>query len=58
MSDASTIPSAVVVGAGPAGIAAAAMLLQQGARVTLIDEMPAVGGQYYKQRSAATASPR
>ncbi len=53
MSAAATTPAVVVVGAGPAGIAAATMLLQQGARVTLIDEMPAIGGQYYKQRSAA-----
>lgn len=53
MSDGATTPAVVVVGAGPAGIAAATMLLQQGARVTLIDEMPAVGGQYYKQRAAA-----
>ncbi|MEI2616671.1 MAG: NAD(P)/FAD-dependent oxidoreductase [Thermomicrobiales bacterium] len=53
MSDGASTPAIVVVGAGPAGIAAATMLLEQGARVTLIDEMPAVGGQYYKQRSAA-----
>ncbi len=53
MSDGATTPAVVVVGAGPAGIAAATMLLQQGARVTLIDEMPAIGGQYYKQRAAA-----
>ncbi|MCO5175817.1 MAG: NAD(P)/FAD-dependent oxidoreductase [Thermomicrobiales bacterium] len=53
MTDKSNAPEVVVVGAGPAGIAAATMLLSQGARVTLIDEMPEVGGQYYKQRLAA-----
>ena len=45
--------SVAVVGAGPAGIAAATELLNHGARVTLIDESPDLGGQYYRQFSAA-----
>ncbi len=38
-----------VIGAGPAGIAAAVSAAEAGARVTLIDENPRPGGQYYKQ---------
>ncbi|MBI5167038.1 MAG: FAD-dependent oxidoreductase, partial [candidate division NC10 bacterium] len=38
-----------VVGAGPAGLAAAAAAAKAGARVTLNDEYPQVGGQYFKQ---------
>lgn len=38
-----------VVGAGPAGIAAAVEAAGTGARVVLIDEGPAVGGQIYRQ---------
>jgi len=39
----------VVVGAGPAGISAAMEASAAGARVLLIDEGPAVGGQIYRQ---------
>ncbi len=39
---------AVVIGAGPAGLAAATMLAGQGADVVLIDEQPAPGGQIYR----------
>lgn len=38
-----------VIGAGPAGIAAAVSAAEAGARVILIDENPRPGGQYYKQ---------
>src|SRR5689334_1528456 len=38
-----------VVGAGPAGLAAAIAAAESGARVTLIDEYPKPGGQYYRQ---------
>ncbi|MBI4672942.1 MAG: FAD-dependent oxidoreductase [Chloroflexi bacterium] len=38
-----------VIGAGPAGIAAAVTTAEAGAHVTLIDENPRPGGQYYKQ---------
>jgi NADPH-dependent 2,4-dienoyl-CoA reductase/sulfur reductase-like enzyme len=42
----------VVVGAGPAGTRAAETLLDQGIRLTLIDEAPASGGQIYRQPPA------
>ncbi|MFC7886058.1 NAD(P)/FAD-dependent oxidoreductase [Streptomyces sp. NPDC057376] len=38
----------VVVGAGPAGLAAAATALTGGLRVTLVDSGGAVGGQYWR----------
>jgi glycine/D-amino acid oxidase-like deaminating enzyme len=37
-----------VIGAGPAGLAAAAVAAEGGAVVTLIDERPEPGGQYFK----------
>ena len=44
-----TTQEVVVVGAGPAGITAAVEASRAGARVLLIDEGPAVGGQIYRQ---------
>jgi NADPH-dependent 2,4-dienoyl-CoA reductase/sulfur reductase-like enzyme len=41
-----------IVGAGPAGLSAALAGAQCGARVTLVDEYPQPGGQFYKQLSA------
>ena len=38
-----------VVGAGPAGLSAALAAIGAGARVTLLDEYPEPGGQFYKQ---------
>ncbi|MFT2017671.1 FAD-dependent oxidoreductase [Streptomyces sp. 796.1] len=38
----------VVVGAGPAGLHAALAAARAGARVTLVDSAPRVGGQYYR----------
>lgn len=38
-----------IVGAGPAGMAAAIEAVRAGARVTLIDEAPRAGGQIYRQ---------
>lgn len=38
-----------VIGAGPAGVAAAVAAAEAGAQVLLIDENPRPGGQYYKQ---------
>ena len=42
-------PDVLVVGAGAGGLAAAIAARAAGARVTVLDEMPALGGQYYKQ---------
>lgn len=42
---AATAPSAVVVGGGIAGIAAATVLAERGARVTLIEKEPELGGR-------------
>lgn len=44
-----------VVGAGPAGVAAAVTAAQAGTRVLLIDEQGRAGGQYFKQPAAALA---
>ena len=46
----------VVVGAGPAGIAAAAMAARGGAYVGVIDDNPAPGGQIWRGRQAAPAT--
>ncbi|GJD49613.1 D-amino acid dehydrogenase [Methylobacterium crusticola] len=48
----------LVVGAGPAGLAAAAAAAEAGARVLVIDERPGPGGQYYKQPRTAAARAR
>jgi D-hydroxyproline dehydrogenase subunit alpha len=50
------IAELVVVGAGPAGIAAAITASQAGVDVTLIDSTPWPGGQYFKQPPAAFQS--
>jgi len=39
----------LVIGAGPGGLAAAEAAAGAGARVTVLDERPEPGGQYYKQ---------
>ena len=39
----------LIVGAGPAGLEAARAAANAGARVLLLDERPAPGGQFYKQ---------
>ncbi|MFB4317087.1 NAD(P)/FAD-dependent oxidoreductase [Actinomadura sp. 21ATH] len=48
----------VIVGAGPAGLAAAAAALRAGARVTLLDAAEAPGGQYHRMPPAAFAAER
>jgi octopine oxidase subunit A len=49
---------AIVIGAGPAGLAAASLLAEQQARVVLLDEQPAPGGQIYRgiERAAEHAA--
>ncbi|MDB5362060.1 MAG: FAD-binding protein [Rhodospirillales bacterium] len=42
-------PAIVIIGAGPAGVRAAATLAKAGRRVVLIDENMRVGGQIYRQ---------
>ncbi|MGI9416470.1 MAG: FAD-dependent oxidoreductase, partial [Geminicoccaceae bacterium] len=44
---------AAIIGAGPAGLAAADVLGKAGCRVTLLDEQPAPGGQIYRGIGAA-----
>ncbi|MCW3474089.1 FAD/NAD(P)-dependent oxidoreductase [Limobrevibacterium gyesilva] len=46
---------AVVIGAGPAGLAAATLLAERQARVVLVDEQPAPGGQIYRAVEGMTA---
>jgi len=43
-----------VVGAGPAGLAAAATAALGGARVALVDAAPRVGGQFWRHREGST----
>ncbi len=43
----------VVVGAGPAGMAASLAAAQAGLRVRLVDERPKPGGQFFKQPAGA-----
>ena len=48
----------VVVGGGPAGMAAALEAARAGAQVTLVEESASLGGQYYKQMPLAWTSER
>lgn len=47
-----TVAHLLIVGAGPAGLAAAAAAASSGCRVTLIDGNPRPGGQYYRHLPA------
>ncbi len=46
-----------IVGAGPAGLSAALVAAKAGARVVVLDEYPAAGGQFYKQLPAEFSVP-
>jgi len=48
----------LVIGAGPAGMIAASMLAEAGARVILCDERAESGGQYYKASVSGPAARR
>ena len=51
-------PDLLVIGGGPGGLTAAAVAAESGADVAVIDERPALGGQFFKQpASAAVLSP-
>lgn len=43
----------LVIGAGPAGLAAAEAAAERGAEVAILDERPVAGGQYYKPLAAS-----
>ncbi|MDX2527951.1 NAD(P)/FAD-dependent oxidoreductase [Streptomyces europaeiscabiei] len=51
-------PRLAVVGAGPAGLAAALAAAGQGVRVTLVDAAEAPGGQFYRQPAAGLGARR
>jgi NADPH-dependent 2,4-dienoyl-CoA reductase/sulfur reductase-like enzyme len=52
-----TSAECVVVGGGPAGLAAARTAARHGVRVLLVDENAELGGQYYRQVPAAFRAP-
>ncbi len=47
----------VVVGAGPAGLAAACRAAESGARVALVDDNPVAGGQIWRAGGGMPAGP-
>lgn len=53
--DLPTLADVVVIGAGPAGLAAAGTAAAEGATVLLLDEQPRPGGQIYRNVTTATA---
>jgi len=55
LSPAAAAPRLLVLGAGPAGLAAAARAAEAGAKVVLIDDNPALGGQIWR---GTTTDPR
>ncbi|MFE7837268.1 NAD(P)/FAD-dependent oxidoreductase [Streptomyces sp. NPDC057474] len=54
----SGLPHLAVVGAGPAGLAAALVAAEQGVRVTVIDAAQEPGGQFYRQPAAGLGARR
>ncbi|MGJ5892378.1 FAD/NAD(P)-binding oxidoreductase [Streptomyces sp. V2] len=53
-----TEPHLAVIGAGPAGLAAALAAAARGVRVTLVDASQGPGGQFYRQPAAALGARR
>jgi len=51
-----TVHEVVVIGGGPAGLAAALQAADQGCEVALIDSAPRPGGQYYRHLPAMMAA--
>ncbi|HEX7331444.1 MAG TPA: FAD/NAD(P)-binding oxidoreductase, partial [Pyrinomonadaceae bacterium] len=56
MADAHHVCDVLVVGAGPAGMAAAYHAAQSGARVAVVDDNPAAGGQIWRGEQTKPAS--
>ena len=50
-------PEVLVIGGGPGGLMAACVAAEAGADVTLLDERPGLGGQFFKQPTAPDAVP-
>ncbi|EOG5583723.1 FAD-dependent oxidoreductase, partial [Pseudomonas aeruginosa] len=48
----------LIVGAGPAGLAAALAAAPSGARIALVDDNPAAGGQIWRDGPRASLPPR
>src|SRR5271170_2155931 len=48
----------VVVGAGPAGLAAACAAAENGSRTALVDETPWLGGQIWRGQQAHATNPQ
>ncbi|HCG0389799.1 TPA: FAD-dependent oxidoreductase, partial [Pseudomonas aeruginosa] len=48
----------LIVGAGPAGLAAALAAAPSGARIALVDDNPAAGGQIWRDGPHANLPPR
>ncbi|WP_221355928.1 NAD(P)/FAD-dependent oxidoreductase [Streptomyces beigongshangae] len=51
-------PGLVVIGAGPAGLAATLAAAARGVRVTLVDAAPEAGGQFHRQPGAGLGARR
>ncbi|MBL8907151.1 MAG: FAD-dependent oxidoreductase [Rhizobiales bacterium] len=50
-------PELLIIGAGPGGLSAAVSARRAGCAVTVVDERPHAGGQYFKQLSVHDAAP-
>jgi NADPH-dependent 2,4-dienoyl-CoA reductase/sulfur reductase-like enzyme len=57
MGDARHICDACVIGAGPAGLAAAYRVAKSGRKVIVVDDNPAAGGQIWRSEQANPSSP-